>query len=156
MVLPPELVGLIDYLPTLSESVCRVVLAIGAMTSSHIDYNDAVLPDQEGIAWEETDTHSRYTTIHERRCGVTDVALSHVCPCRFSLWAIQQGSRQFHSQLNKQPGGRPCVQDAKPFISASGSQGLVCGVAAVCSVANWPGEPVDPESACSHRSRPLE
>ena len=32
MVLPPELVGLIDYLPTLSESVRRVVLAISAMT----------------------------------------------------------------------------------------------------------------------------
>ena len=37
MVLPPELVGLIDYLPTLSESVRRVVLAIRAMTSSHND-----------------------------------------------------------------------------------------------------------------------
>ena len=50
MVLPPELVGLIEYLPTLSESVRRVVLAISAMTSSHNDGKDAVLPDQEGIA----------------------------------------------------------------------------------------------------------
>ena len=52
MVLPPELVGLIDYLPTLSESVRHVVLAISAKTSSHNDDKDAVLPDQEGIAWE--------------------------------------------------------------------------------------------------------
>jgi hypothetical protein len=72
MALPPELVGLIDYLPTLSESVRRVVLAISAMTSSHNDDNDAVLPDQKGIAWDETVTHSRYTAIHERGCGVSD------------------------------------------------------------------------------------
>ena len=43
-----------------------------------------------------------------------------------------------------------------PFISASGSQGLVCGVAAVCTVASWSGDSVDPESACSLRSRPPE
>ena len=54
MVLPPELVGLIDYLPTLSGSVRRVVLAISAMTSSHNDDKEAVLPEQEGITWDET------------------------------------------------------------------------------------------------------
>jgi hypothetical protein len=59
MLSPPVLVGLIDYLPTLSESVRRVVLAISAMTSSHNDDKDAVLPDQEGITWDETGTHSR-------------------------------------------------------------------------------------------------
>jgi len=37
MLLPLELAGLIDYLPTWSDSVCRVVLAISAMTSSHND-----------------------------------------------------------------------------------------------------------------------
>ena len=50
MVSPPELVGLIDYLPTWSESIRRVMMAINAMTSSHNDDKDAVLPDQEGIA----------------------------------------------------------------------------------------------------------
>ena len=75
MVLPPELVGLIDYLPTLSESVRRVVLAISAMTSSHNDDKDDVLPDQEGIAWDETGTHSRYTTIRERGCWVSQWSL---------------------------------------------------------------------------------
>ena len=50
MVLPPKLLGLIDCGPTLSESVRPVVLAIGAMTSWHNDYKNAVLPDQEGIA----------------------------------------------------------------------------------------------------------
>ncbi len=70
MVWPPELVGLIDCLPTLSESVRRVVLAISAMSSSHNDDKAAVLPDQEGIACDETGTHSRYTTIRERGCGI--------------------------------------------------------------------------------------
>lgn len=70
MVLPPELVILIEYLPTLSESVRRVVLAISAMTTSHNDDKDALLPDQEGIAWDETDTYSRYTAICERGWGV--------------------------------------------------------------------------------------
>ena len=54
MVLPSELLGLIDYLPTWSESVRRVVLAISAMTSSHDDDKEAVLPEQEGITWDET------------------------------------------------------------------------------------------------------
>ena len=54
MLLPPVLGGLIDYLPTLSESVRRVVLAISAMTSSHDDDKEAVLPEQEGITWDET------------------------------------------------------------------------------------------------------
>jgi hypothetical protein len=57
MLLPPELVGLIDYLPTWSESVRRVLLAISAMTSSHNDDKDAVLPDREGIACDETGIH---------------------------------------------------------------------------------------------------
>ena len=69
MVLPPELVGLIDYLPTWSESVRHVMLEISAMTSSRNDDKDAVLPDQEGIAWDETGIHSRYTTICERGWG---------------------------------------------------------------------------------------
>ena len=64
MVLPPELVGLIDYLPTWSESVRRLVLAISARTSSHNDDKDAVLPDQEGVAWDETGTYSQYTSVH--------------------------------------------------------------------------------------------
>ena len=88
------------------------------------------------------------------QCFATDVGVPHVCPCRFSLWAIQHSSRQFHSQLNKQPSGRPCVQGAKPFISASRSQGLVCGAAAVCTVASSSVDSIDPESACSLRSRP--
>ena len=83
MVLPPELVGLIDYLPTLSESVRRVVLAISAMTSSHIDDKDAVLPDQEGIAWDEIGTYSRDTTNgsfvrpNQRLAGLQDQSSDH-------------------------------------------------------------------------------
>ena len=48
------------------------------------------------------------------------------------------------------------MQDARRFISASGSRGLVCGVAAVSTVANWSGDSVDPETACSRRTRPPE
>lgn len=49
MVLTRELVGLIDYLPKLSESVRCVVPAISAMTSSHNDEKDSVMPEQEGF-----------------------------------------------------------------------------------------------------------
>jgi hypothetical protein len=54
MVLPPELLELIDYLPTWSESVRPLVMAISAMNSSQNDDKDAVLPDKKGIAWDET------------------------------------------------------------------------------------------------------
>ena len=64
MLLPPVLGGLIDYLPTLSESVHRVVLAISAMTSSHNDDKDAVLPDQEGIDWDKSGDHLMCTNVH--------------------------------------------------------------------------------------------
>ena len=69
MVLPPELVGLIDYLPTLSESVRRVVLEISAMTSSHNDVKDAALPDEEGVAWDETVTHVLYKNSRTKEEG---------------------------------------------------------------------------------------
>jgi len=81
MFLPPELVGLIDYLPTWSGSVRCVALAISAMTSSQNDDKDAVLPDQEGIAWDETGAHSKYTKIYcmqmftNKRAGVASGSL---------------------------------------------------------------------------------
>lgn len=58
MALPPQLVGLNDCWPELSESVRRVLLAISVMTSSHNNDKDAALLDQEGIAGDETGAYS--------------------------------------------------------------------------------------------------
>lgn len=101
MLLPPVLGGLIDYLPTLSESVHRVVLAISAMTSSHNDDKDAVLPDQEGIAWDETGTHSRYTTTRERGCGASQWSL--LTPSCVSSFHNAKERDNCHSRCRQKP-----------------------------------------------------
>ena len=82
--------------------------------------------------------------------------MPHVCRCHLCLSAIQHGSRLFHSRLSKPRSGKQNVQGARQFISASGSQKPVYGVAAVSTVASWSGDSVDPETASVLMSRSPE
>ena len=111
-----------------------------AMTSSHNDDKDAVLPDQVGIAWDETGTHSEYTNIQcihpftKKRAGVANGSL--FTPSCISSFHNAKERDEWHSRCSQKPIAfttycmicRGIVQKPSPFSWVCDVYGSIRGM----------------------------